>query len=161
MDFESELERLRNNDYLLTTLNLNYYNLGIDGAKTMVEALKVNSTLTSLNLYLNNIGVKGAEKLAEALEVNNTLKVLDLSYNDDIGDEGVISLAKALEVNHTLKKLNLDGNIMWINGATALIETLKTNYTLIDYDHAENVYNDDRYDLFDDLLEEIDQKIIN
>jgi Ran GTPase-activating protein (RanGAP) involved in mRNA processing and transport len=65
-------------------------NIGDEGAKSIVEALKHNSTLQSLNFYSteltfhhfvthsgttgNNIGDEGAKSIAEALKHNTTLQ---------------------------------------------------------------------------------------
>ena len=47
--------------------------IGVEGAKAIVEALKVNAVLTELNLYYNSIGYDGAKAIAEALKVNPVL----------------------------------------------------------------------------------------
>jgi hypothetical protein len=48
------------------------HKLGIDGAKALADALKVNSTITSIDLRDNKVGVDGAKALADALKVNST-----------------------------------------------------------------------------------------
>ena len=63
---------------LAATLWLNGNNIGDDGAKSLSESLKVNSTLTTLNLCENNIGDDGAKPLSESLKVNSTLTYLSL-----------------------------------------------------------------------------------
>jgi hypothetical protein len=42
--------------------------LGIYGAKTLADALKVNSIITSINFTFNKVGVDGAMALADALK---------------------------------------------------------------------------------------------
>jgi hypothetical protein len=51
--FQGIIKRLIDNDPTLTTLNLDYNNIGYEGAKAIAEALKVNTTLTTLNLISN------------------------------------------------------------------------------------------------------------
>jgi len=45
--------------------------------------------LTALNLNDNRIGIEGAKALAAALRVNRVLKNINLRYNS-LGDEGMI-----------------------------------------------------------------------
>ena len=45
-------------------------NIGVEGAKAIAEALKVNKSITELYLWNNNIGDEGAKAIAEALKVN-------------------------------------------------------------------------------------------
>ena len=49
---EGLLIRLKNNDPTLTNLNLHYNNIGADGAKAIVDALKINRSLTNLDFVL-------------------------------------------------------------------------------------------------------------
>ncbi|KFH63436.1 hypothetical protein MVEG_10846 [Podila verticillata NRRL 6337] len=64
-----------------TTLNMQDCENGDDGAQTLAEALRSNSTLTTLNLQNNSIGENGGQALAEALKANSTLSTLDLWHN--------------------------------------------------------------------------------
>lgn len=56
-------------------------NIGAEGAASLAESLKVNSTLTTLNLFNNGIGDMGAADVAEALLVNTALTALHLGKN--------------------------------------------------------------------------------
>ena len=49
-------------------LNLNGNNIGVDGAKAIAEALKVNPVLTKLDLYDNNLGDAGEKAMREAVK---------------------------------------------------------------------------------------------
>ena len=44
------------------------YNIGVDGAKAIAEALKVNPVLTKLNLGWNNLGEAGEKAVREAVK---------------------------------------------------------------------------------------------
>ena len=85
---------------------MNANRIGVDGAKAIAEALKVNPVLTELDLYNNQIRDDGAKAIAEALKVNPVLTTLYLGYNS-IGDDGAKAIAEALKVNPVLTKLNL------------------------------------------------------
>ena len=67
-------------------LNLSYYDLGAEGAKSLSEALKVNTVLTNIDLRSNNIGDEGAKSLSSALKVNTVITTIDLGFNN-IGKE--------------------------------------------------------------------------
>ena len=68
MKLDEILTELKNNS--ITTLDLGGNNIGVEGAKAIAEALKVNESITELNLYNNNIGDEGAKAIAEALKEN-------------------------------------------------------------------------------------------
>ncbi|KAF9112498.1 hypothetical protein BGX30_007266, partial [Mortierella sp. GBA39] len=59
----------------------------------LAEALKTNSTLTTMDLQYNSIGLDGAKALAEALRTNSTLTTLKL-YGNSIGSDGAMALSK-------------------------------------------------------------------
>jgi hypothetical protein len=70
------------NCYFYSTVNLDYNNIGAEGAKYVAEALKVNTSLTEICLDDNEIGAEGAKYVAEALKVNTSLTEITL-YNDN------------------------------------------------------------------------------
>ena len=74
-------------DGLLTQIHLYNQCIGVEGAKAIGEALKVNASLTEIYLSTNDIGDEGAKELAEALKVNTSLTKIHLVLNK-IGDEG-------------------------------------------------------------------------
>ena len=80
----------------ICNLNVSKMDIGAEGAITIAEALKTNSTLQDLDLMYNKIGDKGAIAIAKASKINSTLQDLDLMYNQ-IGDKGAIAIAKALK----------------------------------------------------------------
>ncbi len=110
-------------------LNLSDNYIGAQGAASLGEALRVNTSITSLNLSCNYIGAAGAASLGEALHVNTSITSLGLSYNR-IGDEGAASLGEALRVNTSITFLNLDCNEIGDEGETALLEALRVNTSI-------------------------------
>ena len=100
-----------------------------DGAKSLAECLKYNTSLTTLDLRLNNIGDDGAAALAECLKHNTSLTTLYL-HGNGIGDDGVAALAECLKYNKSLTTLDFCGNVIGNAGAVALGECLKDNTSL-------------------------------
>ena len=100
-----------------------------DGAKSLAECLKYNTSLTTLDLRLNNIGDDGAAALAECLKHNTSLTTLYL-HGNGIGDDGVAALAECLKYNKSLTTLDFCGNVIGDAGAVALGECLKDNTSL-------------------------------
>ena len=66
---------------VLTSLNL--HNNHIEGGKALAEALQVNNVLTSLNLEYNQLGAEAGKALAASLAVNSVMKLkrLDVRVN--------------------------------------------------------------------------------
>jgi Leucine Rich repeat len=100
--------------------------VGDEGAESLGDALRANSTVALLYLTSNSIGDKGAQCLADALRENNTVRVLDLSMNA-IGDKGAQYLADALRENHSLTELWLADNSIGDEGAQCLADALRDN----------------------------------
>ena len=75
---EGLLQRIRENDPTLTSLNLSYNQIGPEEVQALANALQNNTALTSLNLGYNHIGNEGAQALATALQNNATLTSLNL-----------------------------------------------------------------------------------
>ena len=63
------------NSYFYSTIDLYSNNIGAEGAKYVVEALKVNTSLTKINLSGNNIGAEGKHSLREAWKHSDGLRV--------------------------------------------------------------------------------------
>eukprot|EP00943_MAST-04B_sp_MAST-4B-sp1_P006138 g6138.t1 len=85
---------------LLTEMDLRGKWIGVKEAKTIAEALKVNTSLKKINLSYNNIGDEGASAIAKGIQENKNcvLEELDLGYNE-IKVEGAKSLAEMIKVN--------------------------------------------------------------
>jgi hypothetical protein len=114
-------------NHTLTTLNLEYNNLGDEVCGIIATSLHVNVTLKRLSLGGNYITNKGAEVMAEALKVN--IRLQNLSFDDnDIGNTGIKVLADALKINTTLRFLRLDRNIF--TTVVCLADMLQVNRSL-------------------------------
>ena len=74
--------------------------IGAEGARTLSDALKTNTTLHSLNLGCEQ---KESEKDGIADIANNKHQ----QAGNKIGDEGARALSEALETNTSLQSLNL------------------------------------------------------
>ena len=84
--------------------------LGAEGAQILAKFLKTEACeLTSLSLEWNQLGSAGCCVLAEALEMNTSLTHLDLR-NNSIKNEGAVALNKALSVNGSLRSLDIRWN---------------------------------------------------
>ncbi|XP_074620584.1 uncharacterized protein LOC141879271 [Acropora palmata] len=150
---------------LTSFVNVHFNSIGAEGANSLAEALRVNTSLSSLNLHSNSIGDKGADSLAMALRINTSLCSLDLSANsicaegakslaqalidntslssfafsyNRIGAEGANSLAQALRVNASLSSLNLSCNSICAQGANSLAKALGVNTSLSSLDLSHN-----------------------
>jgi tetratricopeptide (TPR) repeat protein len=86
----------------LKTLNLEYNEIGIEGAKAIAAAL-ANAPLTDLNLTSNKIGDEGVKAIVAVLP-SASLTTLMLKRNP-IGDEGRMAIAAGLS-NTALTKLS-------------------------------------------------------
>ncbi len=125
----------------ITSLKVNSYLIGDEGAFHLAGLLSSNTCITELVLSANfskrmqsglsrkDITNKGAVKLSEMLKINTTLTKLDLS-NNSISNKGVNAIAHALTVNNELKLLDLSGNCITFEGANRLGMTLQHNFSL-------------------------------
>ena len=77
-----------------------------------------------MDLRYNSIGDEGASSLSEALRVNTSLTSLDLRYNS-IGGEVASSLSEALRVNTSRTSLELTDGSVYEDGATNFISDSK------------------------------------
>ena len=100
---------------------------GNDAVRILAGYMKRSESLSSLNLNYSDIGDAGATALAEVLRTNTTLNSLGLCNNPGIGNPSVISLCEALKVNTTLCSLDLSGTGISDAGVLSLVEVLKTN----------------------------------
>ena len=87
----------------------------------------INRSLISANLDYNNIGDEGAIAISAALESNTTLEHLGLkpcSYGTKITAVGAQAIAKMLVVNRALTSLDLSVNEIGAGGAQAIAAAL-------------------------------------
>ena len=86
-----------------------------------------NRALISANLDYNNIGDEGAIAISAALESNTTLEDLSLRADPDVTQitaVGAQAIAKMLVVNRALTSLNLYNNKIGAGGAQAIADSL-------------------------------------
>ena len=134
------VQAARQLDYL-SSLHYNC-SIGAEGANSLAEALRVNTSLSSLNLHSNSIGDEGADSLAMALRINTSLCSLDLSANS-ICAEGAISLAQALIDNTSLSSLAFSYNPIGAEGANSLAQALRVNASLSTLKLVSNFIHDE------------------
>ena len=75
--------------------------LGTEGAKTISESLKVNTSLTELNLGCD-------EKIRKEKE-RTKWKEMKKWIDNEIGTEGAKTISESLKINTSLTELNLGG----------------------------------------------------
>ena len=94
--FEPVLQRLRRCDPEFTDLNLDFRNVGDEGAQWMCEAMATNRQVRTVSLRGNRVANVGAAHLAQAISRPSLpITLLDLVGNR-ISDEGARALARAL-----------------------------------------------------------------
>ncbi|AZL16107.1 F-box protein [Rickettsiales endosymbiont of Stachyamoeba lipophora] len=125
----------------ITVFELAYRHIKAEGAKTIADALKANTTITFLQLKSNSIGTEEALAIADALKTNTTLASLNLDWNS-IGAAGALAIADALKANTTLTSLNLNWNDIGAAGALAIADALTTNKALNSITLEENSITD-------------------
>ena len=120
----------------LYSLKLSHMNFGSDWS-CLVE-LRHLTNITHLDLSHNDINSDGAVSLACALQYLTTIERLYLSYNN-IGPASMTALSKGLLYLTTLKWLDLSHNDLDLEGAKAVITSLKgchdLEYAFINTEH--------------------------
>jgi Ran GTPase-activating protein (RanGAP) involved in mRNA processing and transport len=129
-------------------LDLCKQNLGADGARMIVGALKQNQSVKHLLLGTNKIGNQGAIDLSEAIAHNSSLETLYLGCNY-IESEGAIALCEALEHNTDIKSVWFKRNPIGKDSVPALINLLKKNSHIRTLDLVNTCLEDGFCDLFD------------
>lgn len=124
---------------MLTTLIIGNHSLTDVMCITIVNALKINTSLTKLDLRCGGTGNESAIALGDALRQNNTLTSLKF-YNYHLSDDdklgGFCPLINAVSVNASLEEFELlgDGCGPWstygTKGCVALANLFKENKTL-------------------------------
>jgi len=126
----------------LTELNLDWNEIGVDGAKAIAAALEVNAVLTTLCLNGNMIGDEGAVAIAAALKLGTALTSLELGGNN-VGAEGAIAIAEALKATSVLTKLSLGGNQLGVEGVEAIAGVLESGTILTSLELGGNNIGDE------------------
>ena len=130
----------------LTTLNLQYNQIGEKGAQSIADALRTNTvslflllthspshphphhrrlltqTLTTLNLQYNQIGEKGAQSIADALRTNTVSLFLLLTHSPH-SPSLTIDAFSHRHSPHSISPLNQIGD----KGAQSIADALRTN----------------------------------
>ena len=128
-NLDVKLSRVFGTHLELESVSVKTRKIGVVGACSLAEVLKVNHILKQLHLGNNYFSDAGVTALAGALEVNSTLTEMVL-WNNNFGSAGASSLARALKVNKSLTQLHLIDNNIGVDGARSLAEALKVNKTL-------------------------------
>ncbi|KAL7459946.1 hypothetical protein ACHAWC_011830 [Mediolabrus comicus] len=131
-NFESLLERLRDDDFRVTGIDLTGRRIGDKGVTRLAEALSDNTQVRQIWLRACQIGDAGAKALASCLEQNMAIVDLYLAKNG-IGDEGLSAIADALGLsNLTLVTLELDDNRVGDKGINALTVAMERNTSVLE-----------------------------
>ncbi|KAH7829503.1 putative NLR family CARD domain-containing protein 3 [Monocercomonoides exilis] len=128
----SALVRGKSNGVLpvLTSLSISGCGCGPVGCAALAVLLKNPlAALQSLSMENNPVG-QGAASIAEALRTNTTLTFLNLSQCK-IEGAGATDLLSAVSVNHTLTTLHLDGNFIPEQCGPSFVSSLSPNTTIL------------------------------
>jgi hypothetical protein len=108
----------------ITELDISWNYIRLGSAIQFSESLTINSTLKILKLSYNAFGDLPTQSLGQALKENLGIKYLDISYNS-ITPRAATVLANALIQNEVLETLVVDGNVLGIVGAQALVAAVQ------------------------------------
>jgi Ran GTPase-activating protein (RanGAP) involved in mRNA processing and transport len=89
---------------------LNSNSIGNEGAKSISELIRKNSTLRNIGLGNNCIWDDGVKWIASAIKLNSSLEEIDLGSNS-IGDEGAKWIIEAIKQNQTLQEIGWNTSI--------------------------------------------------
>lgn len=152
-NFESLLERLLDDDFRVTGIDLSGRKIGNLGVERLSDALADNNQVRQLWLRGCNISNKGAVALASCIEQNMTIVDLFLG-NNNIGDEGLIAFSDALAIsNQTLVSLELDDNHCTAEGFNAFIRSLEDNTSVLVASFENNKH------ITESMCEELENKL--
>jgi hypothetical protein len=119
----------------LTSLNLNWNELGLTGAEYLSDALaynearrdltrkKLGCTLSVLLLSCNGIGDLGAQKIASSLKPNHNLTKLDLSSNS-VGTKACFIFSSVITGHRSMRVLDLSSNPLGEPGGRCLFRVI-------------------------------------
>eukprot|EP00961_Rhodomonas_salina_P049881 669998-Rhodomonas_salina.4 len=120
----------------LQYLDMRSNNIGVEGARSIAQALQQSRTITHLNFARNWACAAGAESLATALSHSESLTYIDLSSNS-LYENGVLALA-LLSTCPNLKHLNLAMNFFGDEGAGSLSRWIRKCKALEHLDLSSN-----------------------
>ena len=80
----------------LLELNLSMNAINDDGARSIAEAIQINSTLQNINISKNHISVEGLMYFMEAVKNNCTLQVVNIAHNN-VTRSGFTSIKQCIE----------------------------------------------------------------
>lgn len=130
-NFESLLERLQDDDYRVTGIDLSGRPLGDGGIVRLSEALADNTQVRQLWLRDCSVSNAGAKALGSCLEQNMSIVDLFLGGNN-IGDEGLGYICDALRgSNATLVSLEMDDNRISQGGVQDFMSALGKNTSVL------------------------------
>ncbi|KAL7518060.1 hypothetical protein ACHAWX_002918 [Stephanocyclus meneghinianus] len=153
-NFESLLERLMDDDYRVTGIDLSGRPLGDGGIYRLSEALADNTSVRQLWLRDCNVTNVGAKSLASCLEQNMSIVDLFLGGNA-IGDEGLGYICDALRgSNCTLVSLEMDDNRVTEKGVRDFIAALDVNSSVLVASFDNNVEDAECLMQLENVLEE-------
>ncbi|KNC97915.1 uncharacterized protein SPPG_06905 [Spizellomyces punctatus DAOM BR117] len=127
----------------LTDLDLSKQPLGLNEAEMLGHTLETCTTLLHrLRLAHCSLGSAGIIRLARALSSNRTLQYLDISWNiaseDKHAYEAARALGQSLELpSCALTEIVLSGNHFTTLGVVALIDVLKGNRRILDFNFSQ------------------------
>ena len=127
--FDLLLQRIKNNDPLLLSIDLSFNEIGDSEADALADALTTNTVVKSLDLSQNLIAEQGAKSISRAIKINQTITLIDLSWNR-IGTPGAVAISESLKANTVLASIDLSVNAIGIEGINSISEALKVNATL-------------------------------
>lgn len=124
-----ELEEFVRTKQCVSCINFAHTKYGSEGAKAVVEALKVYPDLAHIKLQRSNFNEDCMKVLAEVLKEHRGVRSIDFTCNEDFTAECAQVLAEVMKVNQSLRHINLTACPLG-SGAKALAEVLKTNSTV-------------------------------
>ena len=153
-NFESLLERLQDDDYRVTGIDLSGRALGDEGVLRLSEALADNTQVRQLWLRDCAVTNAGAKALASCLEQNMSIVDLFLGGNN-ITDEGLGYVCEALRgSNATLVSLEMDDNKISQRGVRDFMNALQKNTSVLVATFENNMKDDSCLRELDHALEE-------
>lgn len=158
-NFESLLERLIDDDFHVTGIDLSGRRIGNRGVVRLADALADNTQVRQLWLRGCNVGNDGARALASCLEQNMSIVDLFLA-NNDIGDVGLFAISDALASNNsTLVSLELENNDVSEDGLEAFLHALETNTSMLVANFENNPKLKNGTQMLDDLQVKLKAKL--